>query len=97
MSELDPASVLAAVARDPRLRGFLRDGEIVVLPVRQAPRSLLLSEVMRAFQPGVRYSERALSLFLVRIYSDYTALRGYLLDEHFLDHKDGEYWRPDDM
>ena len=50
----------------------------------------------RAFQPGVRYPERAVSLFLVAYLRRLTALRRYLVDEHFLDRKDGEYWRPDD-
>jgi hypothetical protein len=93
MSELDPASVLAAVASDPRLRAFVRHGEIAVMPARQAKRRLLLDEVARAFEPGVRYSERTVSLFLRQVYADYAALRRYLVDEGFLSRGEGEYWR----
>ena len=93
MSELDPAPVITAVARDPQLRAFVRDGVIAVMPSRQARRRLLLNEVALAFEPGVRYSERTVSLFLRQVYPDYAALRRYLIDEGFLDRKDGEYWR----
>lgn len=93
MNELDPASVLAAVASDTRLRAFVRDGEIAIMPARQARRRLLLNEVARAFEPGVRYSERTVSLFLRQVYADYAALRRYLVDEGFLTRRGGEYWR----
>ena len=93
MTELDPAAVIEAVARDPQLRAFVRGGEIAVMPARQAKRRLLLNEVARAFEPGVHYSERTVSLFLASIYPDHAALRRYLVDEGFLDRKSGEYWR----
>ena len=93
MTELDPARVLAAVATDPQLRVFVRDGVIAVMPSRQARRRLLLNEVAQAFEPGVHYSEQTVSLFLRQVYADYAALRRYLVDEQFLDRKDGEYWR----
>jgi hypothetical protein len=93
MTDLDPAPVLEAVARDLRLRAFIRDGEIAVLPAKQAKRRLLLNEVARAFEPGIRYSERTVSLFLSALYADYAALRRYLVEEGLLARKDGEYWR----
>jgi hypothetical protein len=93
MTELDPATVIEALARDMRLRAFVRDGEIAVMPSRQSKRRLLLNEVARAFEPGVRYPERTVSLFLASVYADYAALRRYLVDEGFLSRADGEYWR----
>jgi hypothetical protein len=36
LPDLDPAPVLDAVARDPRLRVFLGDGRIEALPARQS-------------------------------------------------------------
>jgi hypothetical protein len=93
MSDLDPAEVLEALARDLRLRAFVRDGEIAVMPARQARRRLLLNEVALAFEPGVRYSEQAVSRFLGGLCADYAALRRYLVDEGFLDRRDGQYWR----
>jgi hypothetical protein len=93
MDELDARSVVAALASDPQLRAFVRDGEIAVMPARQAKRRLLLNEVARAFEPGVRYSERTVSLFLREVYADYAALRRYLVDEGFLSRREGQYWR----
>ena len=64
MPELDPAAVVEAVTRDPRLRVFTGHGRIETLPARQARRHLLLDKIAQAFEPGVRYSERQVSLFL---------------------------------
>jgi len=93
MPELDPATVVAAVARDPRLRAFAGHGRIETLPARQARRHLLLDKIAQAFEPGVRHSERRVSLFLGALHPDYAALRRYLLDEEFLSRSDGQYWR----
>jgi hypothetical protein len=93
MSDLDPASVIESVARDPRLRVFLGHGRIEALPARQSRRRLLLDQVAQAFEPGVRYSERRVSLFLGAIYADYAALRRCLVDEDFLSRAHGDYWR----
>jgi hypothetical protein len=93
MPELDPATVVEAVARDPRLRAFTGHGRIETLPARQARRHLLLDKIAQAFEPGVRYSERRVSLFLGALHADYAALRRYLVDEEFLSRSDGQYWR----
>jgi hypothetical protein len=93
MSDLDPASVIEAVARDPRLRVFIGDGRIMTMPARQSRRRLLLNVIAQAFEPGVRYSERRVSLFLGAIHADYAALRRHLVDEDFLSRSGGEYWR----
>jgi hypothetical protein len=45
------------------------------LPARQARRHLLLDKIAQAFEPGVRYSERRVSLFLGALHADYAALR----------------------
>jgi hypothetical protein len=93
MPELDPAAVIEAVTRDPRLRAFTGRGRIETLPARQARRHLLLDKIAQAFEPGVRYPERRVSLFLGALYADYAALRRYLVDEEFLSRSDGQYWR----
>ncbi len=93
MSDLDPAAVIEAVAADPRLRAFIGHGRIATVPARQSRRRLLLDQIAQAFEPGVRYPERRISLFLGAIHSDYAALRRYLVDEEFLSRSAGEYWR----
>jgi hypothetical protein len=93
MPELDPEAVIEAVTRDPRLRAFTGHGRIEALPARQARRHLLLDKIAQAFEPGVRYSERRVSLFLGALHADYAALRRQLVDEEFLSRSDGQYWR----
>jgi hypothetical protein len=93
MPHPDPAPVLEALARDPRLRVFLGNGRIETMPARQSRRRLLLDQVAQAFEPGVRYPESEVSLFLGELYADYAALRRYLVDEEFLSRAKGRYWR----
>jgi hypothetical protein len=93
MPELDPAAVIGAVTRDPRLRAFTGHGRIKTLPARPARRHLLLDTIAQAFEPGVRYSERQVSLVLGALHADCAALRRYLVDEEFLSRSDGHYWR----
>jgi hypothetical protein len=93
MSDLDPATVIDAAARDPRLRVFLSDGRIEAMPARLSRRRLLLGIVAEAFEPGVHYPERQVNLFLRALHPDYAALRRYLVDEDFLSRADGQYWR----
>jgi hypothetical protein len=93
MTDLDSASVIEAVADDALLQVFLSNGRLETIPTRHLRRRLLLDKIAQAFEPGVRYPERRVSLFLGSIHADYAALRRYLVDEEFLSRADGEYWR----
>jgi hypothetical protein len=93
MTALDPDRTIDALSRDPRLAAFVRDRLVGTMPARLSRRRLLLDEVARAFEPGVRYPEPAVNEFLRQIHPDHAALRRYLVDEEFLDRADGVYWR----
>ncbi len=93
MTETSPAAVVEALARDPRLRGYLRDGRIATMPAKRSRRLLLLAEVTRLFEPGVRYRESAVNDVLGAMHADYAALRRYLVDEDLMERAAGEYWR----
>ena len=93
MTEPGITSVLDALARDSRLSVFLRDGRIEAMPAKRSRRLLLLGEVAQAFEPGVRYPEREVNRVLGAMFSDYAALRRYLVDEHLMSRDHGEYWR----
>jgi hypothetical protein len=88
-----PSAVLDALAADARLRGFLRDGRIDVMPAKHSRRLEMLTEVAQVFEPGIRYSEREVNELLGALFDDFAALRRYLVDEEFLDRQGGEYWR----
>jgi hypothetical protein len=93
MADLDPSSVIEAIAADQRLRVFVKRGRIQTMPARQSRRRLLLDKIAQGFEPGVRYPERRVSEFLAAMYADYAALRRYLVDEELLSRAAGEYWR----
>ena len=93
MPDLDATAVLGALARDPRLRVFLGEDRIETIPAKQSKRRLMLDHIAQAFEPGVRYPERDVSLFLSGLHPDHASLRRYLVDEEFLTRAGGEYWR----
>jgi hypothetical protein len=95
MAELSPSQILAALARDQRLRSFVRDGKLESLPAKRSRRLQLLNEVAQVFEPGVRYPEDEVNSRLAAIHPDYATLRRYLVDEDLMDRVagGGEYWR----
>lgn len=93
MTELDPGSVIDALAADPALRPFIGDHVVANMPSRMAKRRALLNHVALAFEPGERYPEPEVNDFLRRIHPDHAALRRYLVDDGFLDRAGGVYWR----
>ena len=77
-----------------RLRPYVRDGRISVMPAKRAARLVLLDQVAQAFEPGRRYPEQAVNEILKAVYDDHAALRRYLIDESLLSRTpDGTYWR----
>jgi hypothetical protein len=93
MTETSTALVLDALARDAQLSAFIRDGRIEAMPAKRSRRRLLLSEVVQVFEPGVRYPEADVNRVLGAMFSDYAALRRYLVDDQLLERASGEYWR----
>ena len=77
-----------------RLRPYVRDGRISVMPAKRAARLVLLDQVAQAFEPGRRYPEQAVNEILKAVYDDHAALRRYLIDESLLSRTpDGTYGR----
>ena len=74
------------------LRAYLVRGRLPVIP-RGAKRSLLLSYLATAFEPGVRYPEPEVNEIVGVWNDDVAALRRYLVDEGLLARQDSVYWR----
>lgn len=90
----DDGTAAAAVRRDKLLAPYLDDaGELRVVPRRRAPRLALLDTLANEFQPGLRYAEETVNITLSKVHPDYCTLRRLLVDEEFLDRRDGVYWR----
>lgn len=78
----------------PELRAFLGDdGRITVMPARRNRRLLLLDHLAQLFEPGQEYDETEVNRRLRDRHDDVAMLRRYLVDEGFLDRRDGRYWR----
>jgi hypothetical protein len=72
---------------------FMPNGRLEQMPAKRSRRLVVLDQVARTFEPGLRYPEREVNDVLRAFWPDYAALRRYLVDEGFLDRADGVYWR----
>ena len=75
------------------LRGFLVDGRLASIPAHRGKRRVVLDFLAQRFEPGQVYPERDVNAILGRFHPDYAALRRYLVDEDFLERREGFYWR----
>jgi hypothetical protein len=78
---------------DPVARRFFRRGRLAVIPARQSKRRLVLDYLVQEFEPGRLYPETVVNQILMRYHPDCAALRRHLIDEGFMDRRDGWYWR----
>ena len=75
------------------LRNFMVDGRLTSIPVHRSKRIVVLDFLAQQFEPGKAYPERDVNFMLGKYHRDYAALRRYLVDEQFLERRDGFYWR----
>ena len=75
------------------LRNFLVDGRLTSIPAQRAKRVVVLDFLSMQFEPGRPYPERDVNFMLGKFHADYAALRRHLVDEGFLERRDGFYWR----
>ena len=75
------------------LRNFVTQGRLRQLPAAQSKRRVILDWVARRFEPGRTYHEPQVNLMLAEVHADVAALRRHLVDEEFLERRDGFYWR----
>ena len=75
------------------LRNFVRDGRLERMPAQHAKRMVVLDWLAMRFEPGRIYPEREVSEVVLAVYDDPAAVRRYLVDEGFLERRDGFYWR----
>jgi len=85
----------ASLSTDQRdvLRNFVIDGRLSGIPVVRGKRLVVLDYVAGRFEPGRVYPERDVNFVLGMLHADYAALRRALVDEGFLERRDGFYWR----
>ncbi len=80
--------------RDAVLRAFVgTDGALRSMPSKLRKRLVVLDYVAGHFDIGVSWSEPEINERLGRFYPDVASLRRYLVEEGFMDRRDGRYWR----
>lgn len=89
-----PALQDALEQRDAVLRAFVReDGSLVSIPTRIGKRLVVLDLLAQQFAVGEVYEETEVNARLRAFHDDVAALRRYLVEEGFMDRRDGRYWR----
>ncbi len=78
---------------DKVLKAFLRNGKLTSIPVVHSKRLIILDYLSRLFEPGKPYPEKVVNERLGAVHPDFAALRRYLVDDEFLERRDGFYWR----
>lgn len=89
----DPEELGATPEQAQVLRNFVEGDRLVRIPATRAKRLVVLDFLAAQFEPGRIYPERDVNFLLGKWHRDYAALRRYLVDEGFLERRDGFYWR----
>jgi hypothetical protein len=76
------------------LRPFFNEhGALMQIPMQRSKRLVLLDLLCQKFAPGEIYPERDVNLIIGKLNRDWAALRRYLVDEGYMERRDGFYWR----
>ena len=80
--------------REAILRAFLTaDGRLSRIPTKIRKRLVVLNELAQQFEIGKTYDETQVNNILRSWHDDVAALRRYLVEEGFLERRDGLDWR----
>jgi hypothetical protein len=75
------------------LRNFVVDGRLQRIPAARGKRRVVLDWLSTGFDPGIVYPEAEVNFIIAKVHPYVAALRRYLVDEEFLERRDGFYWR----
>lgn len=64
---------------------YFRDGRLQVIPKKEKNKLELFAFFSELFEEGKEYSEKEINEVIVTYYDDYSIIRRYLVDYHFLD------------
>lgn len=72
-----------------------RDGRLKTLPAQRKKLEVILRHVVRAFEPGMKYSEKQVNEILFRFHADTATLRRELVGSGLMGRAGGggDYWR----
>jgi hypothetical protein len=72
-----------------------RDGRLKTLPAQRKKLEVILRHVVRAFEPGLKYSEKQVNEILARFHADTATLRRELVGSGLMGRAGGggNYWK----
>ena len=91
--DVRPEDLGATVEQAAVLRHFMADGRLTGIPAVRRRRLVVLDFLAGRFEPGETYPEKEVNGVLGAFHDDYATLRRQLVDEGFLERRDGFYWR----
>ena len=70
------------------------DGKLDVFPSKEKRKWIVLQHIIKRFEPNIIYSEKEINDSLKVIYSDFAAIRRYLIDFGFMNRSKDckKYW-----
>ncbi len=71
------------------------EGRITAIPAQEKKFLVILRYVLKAFEPGVRYTEKQVNEIILRYTEDTALIRRSFIEYHYMDRQGGggEYWR----
>ncbi len=89
-----PSLADALENRDAVLRAFVSaDGSLKSMPTKIRKQLVVLDHVARSFAIGEQFDESEVNNRLRAFHLDVAMLRRYLVEQEFLERRDGRYWR----
>ncbi len=106
MQRIFSSEQIAAVTADVDMDAFERkvvndfstpEGRLKTIPAQRKKLEAILRHVVKAFEPGVRYSEKQVNETLSRFHADTASLRRELVGSKLMQREGGggDYWRAD--
>lgn len=77
------------------LENFFEYGKLKTIPSQRKKRRIVLEEMVKGLEPGRRYTEKELNLYIADFHDDFCTLRREMVMEKLLKREDGIYWRAD--
>ena len=81
--------------RETTIKNYMdENGAIKTFPAKEKKKIIVLSEVVKNFSKGKKYSEKEINRVLERIYADYATIRRYLIEYGFIERSNDckYYW-----
>jgi DNA-binding HxlR family transcriptional regulator len=72
---------------------LLPDGKLKIIPAQRKKREVVLRHILKAFHPGIHYSEKQVNDILTRFHDDTATLRREMIAYKLMGRAEGEYWR----